>query len=335
MAATAEGFAVKQVATPRSLLDRRLPRTGGDCIVARRRADGGYSSRKSSIPFRAEPNMSSVSLARFAYRGWEANASQPKLMAVCDLPDTPSARLVFESTFGGKARSASELREFAARLRVTDGASWTPGASPHLMQGAGHVRMIDGEAAQSPAVAAGRTGMRLASAALNSSLANECSIAIIPPPECEGWMPEDETKPDVPPGPFPELEIDIAAFEEPLVSVPHCFVSTDFPHWSTTTGFAGNINVKAKTACSVPMYLTVQTTLRRQSCFLWIFCTWPAIAQSVPYTNASAMQVLAPAAATCAWQDGWYRGTGYHMMSYLGQPKIRSSGSWAVRIRCW
>jgi hypothetical protein len=83
------------------------------------------------------------------------------------------------------------------------------------------------------------------------------------------------------------------------------------------------------------MYQSVQATLRRQKCFLWVFCSWPAIAQSLTYTNPSAMEAFAPAIANCAWQDGWYEGEGYHVTIYLGNTFISRTQTYGVRISCW
>lgn len=329
-----QSFPVERITSPREMLSDRLSDAAGACIVARRAPDGRYFSRLSTVALPAEVTLNASRTARFAYRGWASNSSEPVLLAVCSLPDVRNAQLFFEKTFGGSPRNEIELRQLASNIGIRGWQDWGSGTSPHLMQGAGLVHVIDGEAGKSPAVNLAQAVRARLGMALSSDFSNDCAIAIIPPPECEGWMPEDETTPNVPPPPFPEPDIDIVAYEEPFILGPICTVSTDYPHLSTTSGFGGNINVKSKNQCTAPMYQMVQSTLQRQSCFLWIFCGWPAIAQSVPYTNPSAMQVVAPASSTCAWSDGWYRGTGYHKTIYLGATRIRYTGTQAVRIRC-
>lgn len=165
--------------------------------------------------------------------------------------------------------------------------------------------------------------------------------AIIPEPGCEGWTPESETVPDTPPPNSPDpstLVIPIADLgPAPDISQPsviYCDLSTEGPHRSTTEGFAGNINAKARSVCTVPMYHFVQATLKRESCFLWIFCNWSTIAQS-RYENANALFASTPASATCAWQDGWYVAEGYHVNTYLGETHASSTSSPGVRIQCW
>ena len=354
-------------------LSRWLPNTPGACLIATRTADGRFPSRSSTIPLPGGLNSSLNRTARFAYRGWKAGVAEPVLLAVCTIPDTPGAREYLSTRFGGRAINAGELRAFAKLAGVTETDDWGPASSPHVMQGATAVYMTDGLVSNARSRQTGSSGGKPAGD-LTAQEVTECNPdAIIPEPGCEPPPPDgggggggsgggtisgecdlnaiipdpacgNETVPDSPPPPVVG-EPDYSLMTDPdnpmdytVGLVVLCTGLTEYPHLSTTPGFAGRINVKARNTCPQPLPSYVSVSLKRQRCFLWIFCGWPTIA-SGSYSSPSATLAEAKANADCIWKKGWYRAEGYHQVTYpIGVGTARTYGpayGWAVGITCW
>jgi hypothetical protein len=326
-------------------LSRRLSMTPGSCIIAVRAPDGAYHSHSVTIPL-VGGTAPGASATRFAYRGWTAGVPEPVLLVVCTAPNSTAGLAALTARFGGRAMSGEELRSFAQQEGITDVERWGKAFAPMIMQGAPPTYVTDGLVLPSLAdMAASRARLTRKSGSLDVSPMDVCDPnAIIPEPGCDPGDPEQETIPDTPP-PDP-VDPDLTIIDESTgatytemptgILAPFCTVGTDYPHRSTTVAYAGNINVKSWNQCTAPMYQSVQTNLRREKCFLWVFCSWPVVAQSLTYTNPSALEVTAPAYASCAWQDGWYEGEGYHTTIYLGGPPINThTQSPGVRLKCW
>lgn len=335
----APGAGARAMADP---LSARLPGVAGACVVARRTDAGGYLGRASSIPL-PRGLADHQPLARFAYRGWRAGVAEPVTLAICSMPESPAARAFFASAFGGSPMTPAALRNFARLGGVADAEQWGKGTTPHLMQGAPAMYLIDGLAEASPAI---RPGSRAAAGRVAGALEGTAAMVvacdptmIVPDEGCDGYVSEEETVPDDPPPPDGEpsysLLTDPALTLEPSLAGPiYCEGSTDYPHLSTTIGFSGRINVKSHNSCPVPLPQFVTSTLAREKCFLWVFCSWPAIA-SGSNSSPSASFITAMANTACVWQKGWYRGIGYHQTTF--PQGVGSTRTWspAVGIRCW
>lgn len=312
-------------------LSSRLSRTPGACLVAVRSPDGGYLSRSTAVQLPSQIKSNGAPTARFAYRGWAPGVPEPVLLAVCTIPDAPSARAYFEKRFGGKPMSAAELRSFAQSAGVSGAEEWGTGTTPYVSQELEPTYVTDGLASESNATRAaptdGVTGMMIVA----------CDpTAIIPEPGCDGYVPEEEYVPDTPPPPDGELNyVPWGPMPLPLPSVVQCQARTDFPHLSTTFGFLGNINVKSSNSCPIPLPMFVSTTLMRQRCFFGHICFWDTITPTSFLTSASAMFLQAMANTYCSWSTGWYRGVGLHEVTIFGSIVTARTVSTAVRIDCF
>lgn len=340
----------------RDPLARWLSSTPGACLVAARAPDGRYPSRPAAVSLPAGLISPGGRTARFAYRGWAAGVSEPVLLAVCTIPEALGAREYFARLFGSRVMSAVALRTFAQSTGVPGADEWGPAASPHAMRGAEAVYMTDGLAKQFPRMrAASRGGADLMDG--GAATMQVCDpTAIQPEPGCEqpppsdgggggGWSacdphaiePEpgcEETISETEPEPSPEPQVASYSANEAETTPVTCTVGTDNPHRSTTTQFAGNLNVKSWNECTAPMYMAVTAKLLREKCFMWVFCSWPEVASGY-YSNPLTMHVTAHAARHCSWRVGWYRGRGRHTTVYRGQSKDTWTVTRAFKISCW
>ena len=116
-----------------------------------RTADGRYPSRTAA-------RIASIGgrTTRLAYRGWQAELPEPAILAVCTIADVPGAREFLSGRLGGKAMDAKALRAFAKSAGATKTEEWGVGVSPHVMQGAAPVSMIDGLASRFPTIRGAR-----------------------------------------------------------------------------------------------------------------------------------------------------------------------------------
>jgi hypothetical protein len=319
-----ESGAVVTVHEPsRDALAQRLPNTPGACIVAVRTPEGHYRSRSITVSVSAVTTANShpsASSTRFAYRGWSAGLPEPTVLAVCTMPEAPTARAHFARFFKSTPMDANELRSFAQSVGVLGVQEWGPWTSPHVMQGAGPVHMTDGLASE-----------LLTTAPMSTTVLPMLATSVS---ECDPDYPadwcEEETVSDTPP---PSEGPDTAPITDPNVTIP-CTALTEYPHKSTTPGFIGRINAKSRNECPQPLPQFVSSTLKRQKCFLWVFCTWPAIAYGTD-TRASSTWAEAKANTDCAWEKGWYMGVGYHQTTWPNGVAATTTWSPAVRIHCW
>jgi hypothetical protein len=91
-----------------------------------------------------------------------------------------------------------------------------------------------------------------------------------------------------------------------------CYGQTDSPHQSGTSGYFGNVNVHGSTTCSIPLPITVSTTLERQRC-IWFICWWSGAGSG--FNSLVGTFVSTIAAAGCAKE--WWIGTSYHTALFL------------------
>ncbi len=286
-------------------LATRLSSQPGACILAERTPKGGYRSQSLMAAVSPSVAFATGPTTRFAYRGWSAGQPEPVILGVCTIPDTPAARAQSARYFGSRPMNAEQLRAFALARGVTAVEDWGPGTSPHVMQGAVPVHMTDGSASDFPKAAAQNSFLTIMSTPVCDP------AAIIPEPGCE-----EETVPDEPPpsdGPDNSL-IDPGLEPAPPPEIVPCVATTDYAHISTTPGFAGRINVKSRNQCVESLPQFVSSTLKRQSCFLWIFCSWPTIG----YGTDQRVNTWAEAKANseCLWEKGWYKGHGFHQTTW-------------------
>jgi hypothetical protein len=315
-----------------------LPTELGACLVAVRSDDGRYPARAAKLAVPPELGARTRAITRFAYRGWIAGRSAPAVMAVCTMPDTPAAREFFLSRFSSRSLTPNELRTFALVTGVTNVSDWSEAERPHVMQGAKVGLMSDGDAMRASALS-DDLGVVTAGASPQfrdggvAQLNSNCDPnVIIQPPECGG-----ETIPTDPPPTHPGPQ-QVTFSVLPSVGQTHCVAAAlGNPHRSTTTGFAGRINFKAYTECPIPLSSTVRAAVLRQSCFLWVFCQWPIVADNT-YSNV-ARTVQAYANTDCSWKTGWYTGRGVHTTQFPEGPgearTYAPGGGWSVKIDCW
>jgi hypothetical protein len=317
-------------------LSSRLSRTPGSCLVAVRAADGHYLSRSVIVALPKNVASSSAGVARFAYRGWAPGVPEPVLLAVCSIPDAPAARAYFENRFDGKSMNSAQLQSFAQSAGVTGVENWLTAGPPQLMQGAGPAYVTDGLASESGATKAGPLGGVTGMMVVDSS--GSCDpAAIIPAPGCPGYVDEQEYVPDQPPPP-PDATPSYVDFQYgppplPLPSIIICNALTEYPHLSTTPGFYGNINVKARTTCPIPLAISVSTALGRQRC-TFILCLWWPIGPTDSQSNPSGTFIEAKSNALCVWPVGWYMGISSHTVSGLGSTVTKPTRSPWIGIKC-
>lgn len=327
-------------------LSKRLSSTPGACLVAVRAADGRYRSRSVVVALPKDVASGSVSTARFAYRGWARGVAEPVLLAVCNIPDAPSASAYFEKRFGGKSMNSAQLRSFAQSAGVAGAEKWSAAISPQLMQGAGPAYVTDGLASESPARKAapsqGVTARKAASDGVRAMIVVDpggCDpTAIIPEPGCPGYGDEEEYVPDQPPPPDGILSDYTFPFRPPLLPLPLpvivCEGLTEDPHLSTTDFFKGRINGKGRTTCGpIPVGIAVSTVVYRQWC-KFVLCVPVQITDIVTYSNPSATIAKAQADTACIWASGWYRGYSGHAASAYGITKTFQTASPWIGIKC-
>lgn len=308
-------------------LSRWLANTPGTCLVGTRTADGRYPSQTITVPWPARIASIGGRTTRLAYRGWQAGLPEPAILAVCTIADVPGAREFLSGRLGGQAMDAKTLRAFTKSAGATKTEEWGVGVSPHVMQGAAPVFMIDGLASRFPTI---RGARRSVVPMLGGD--GDAGVMVIcadpsqpgcddpgdppspapPPPTCNPYeiLPQpgcEETVPTIPPEPTMPSASSFGA------SAPNiCYGQTEWPHLSGTLGYEGRVNVHANTECDSPTNLSVTVTLHRQRCFLWIFCGWPQIGDPGNKSMPSGTLVDAKANAACVWADGWFKGRGFH-----------------------
>lgn len=306
-------------------LSNRLSTTPGACLVAVRGTDGRYLSRAVTVELPKAIASSSATIARFAYRGWAPAVPEPVLLAVCSIPDAGSARAYFEKRFGGKYMKPTQLLAFAQTVGVAGVENWAGGASPHLVQGT-VAYITDGLASESEATKSARPGGVTA-----MMVACDDPTAIIPPEDCGGYSGEDEYVPVN--APAEDYRFPFGAMPLPLpVPVIVCTGLTEDPHLSTTPGFEGRINVKARTTCPFDLTISVRTALFRERC-TWFICLPQQIGPTDTQTTFGTF-VEAKSNALCVWPSGWYKAYSAHSVTnYYGTTGGQTQSPW-TGIRC-
>ncbi len=303
---------IRGLPNPNDLLASRLPTVAGSCILMSRNKSGQYVSRNVKLPALAA-NARGSALARFAYRGWKANDSTPSRLAVCTIENSLAATMQAQRVFRSHDTKAAAISARATAIRSSADISMgtrdaTDDLRPTLTRinaAAYGLVSIPAELAR-PAVPTVMTDGEITETAdgirtLSLDGAPCTQDPIIPEPGCEGdggtgsgggsgggpvycdvsaivvaegCTIEGETFSPEPPvaGPLPEEAVaNIAS------SVPEdfgCEGRLDFPHYSSTEGFVGRVNVKGTTTCAVNAVLVARVTLYRQFCIAGLFCNW-------------------------------------------------------------
>lgn len=319
-------------------LSSRLSSTPGACIVAVRSPDGKYQSKTVAVALSKKIAASSAATIRFGYRGWSANVPEPTLMAVCNIPDSRSARTYFENQFGGKPMNPAELQSFAKFAGVSGVDYWAVAGGPQVTQRAGTTYVTDGLAAESPATKSAPTD------GVSAMLESECDpTAIIPDPECGGgYTPEEEYGEPPPPdgvvydpsmttaydptkttNPFPPPTY------PPIVS---CSIQTDNPHRSTHA--PGYLNVTAWTGrCTAPAFISASTHMVRSR---WVILFYHQAVQISPEVPASrtGTYVETHSSTVCLWAVGYYKGISTHTLNAYGYTESKQTASEWIGIKC-
>lgn len=316
-------------------ISSRLSSAPGACLVAVRTLDGKYTSRTVAVTLPKQIAASSAATIQFAYRGWAAGVPQPTLLALCNIPDSRSARTYFEKQFGGKPMNPAQLRSFAQFAGVSGAEYWAVAGGPQVIQGAATTYVADGLASESPATKSAPAG------GVSAMLEPVCDpTAIIPDPGCDGYTPEDEYVPDQPPPPTEVASdwwITPNPFPPPSYPAITCNIKTDNPHLSTNRLFLGRgyLNEKAWTGnCNVPALISARTVLGRQFCYFGNrLCMWAAIAPE-GYNSWTGVYVEAKSNVLCTWAVGWYKGVSTHTLTSYGYTQTKQTASAWTGIKC-
>lgn len=302
----------------------------GSCAVGMRLTNGSYVRRVLAV--RIPSGLQSVNgeTSIFAYRGWDDRADTPLLLAVCRIPDTPSARAYFETRFGGRKLTTPALLSLARTIGLDKHRSLrADSATPSLMKMRFPAHLTDGIASESP-----RYRQSAATASDVPDEPVEPCDAYDPTPSdaCAPWELDDEpVSSEEPDDPLSEPQ---AEFSESQPSNT-CFAKSDYVHQSTTFGYGGYLNGKSHTTCQLPAYLAVQAFMQRQRCMVYSFhCFWTQVASGNLQVEPAGIYKLAIVPASCAWRDGWYRTLGDHYVSWGASARQVASLSKSRRISC-
>jgi hypothetical protein len=311
-------------------LSSRLSSTPGSCLIAERSAAGDYRSRTIAVSLPKQIAASSAATIEFAYRGWAATVPEPVVLALCNIPDSRTARAYFEKQFGGKSMTSAQLRNFAKSISVSGTDYWEAVGGPRIIHAASTSYVADGLASESQvtksAPPGGVVGMLVPVCDPNTD------------PTCSG-TPEDEYVPTEPPPPPPAFDpwVTQPAFPTPTYPTINCPIDTDYPHFSNSRPFYGQgiLNVHGWTGpCNVPALISVSTTLGRQRCYIFRFCQWVAIA--TPGSKSwTGVFIEAYSNVACTWAIGWYLGVTQHSVSAFGYTVSKQSTShYWTEIKC-
>lgn len=337
-------------------LSSRLSDSLGVCIVARRLGNGTFVSRRTKVEVPSGPV--SAPLLRVAYRGWRSGVPVPVLLTVCNITNTDAAKQFMSQRLGGEHMTPTGLRSFLSRSgvesaasvmhdsRVAKGVYFVDGvlASPHVS-----FSMSDGTIGDMNSLAdlTDCPPLERRSGAWPSARPAAVATQVGSSPQsphldivCDDWMeegeyvPDTEPEPDVDPGES-QVELFQGATDSLAYAVPvTCYIRSDYPHLSTTTGYTGNLNAKSSTDCPVTIFMTVANTLKRETCIIGIFCWEVPISASVPVTRVSTW-AQSISSSTCGWRVGWYKNSGYHFISNFWGSNTGTTASGWRKIYCW
>jgi len=320
-------------------LSSRLSSTPGACLVAVRSPDGKYRSKPVAVALSKQIAASSAATIEFLYRGWTPGVPQPTLLALCNIPDSRSARTYFEKQFGGKTMDPGQLRSFAQLAGVSGVEYWAVTGGPQVLQGAATTYVTDGVASESPATKSAQTG--------------EVSAMLVPvtcdPTDliCDGYTPEEEYVPPQPPPPSPGdgYESSMTAiydptktpnpFPPPQYPTVGCWIKTDRPHLSTHMQPLEVVNVIGWTGkCNVPASITAQTVLGRMICTVGTrYCQWLQIANE-DYKTHFGTYVEAKSNVACTLPMNHYKGVSRHTLTAYGFRQVEHTASEWISIKC-
>jgi hypothetical protein len=256
-------------------------------------------------------------------------------LALCNIPDSRSARTYFEKQFGGKPMNPAQLRSFAQFAGVSGVEYWAVAGGPQVIQGAATTYVADGLASESPATKSAPAGE------VSVMLLPECDpTAIIPDPGCDdGYTPEEEYVPVDPPPPDGVVYdpwITPNPFPPPSYPQIACNIKTDNPHLSTHRyPFGTYLNVIAWTGnCNAPALISARTVLGRNYCYFFNrICQWVAIAPE-GYNSWTGTYVEAKSNVLCTWAVGWYKGVSTHTLTAFGYTYTKQTASEWTGIKC-
>lgn len=137
---------------PADPLARFLPTKPGACVIMTRNSMGRYATAHANLSLPPSLLTSKASPMRIGYRGWSEGVETPTRLAVCSYPDVAGAREYVSTMLGAAMMNAPQLKSFASHLRVANVSTWGRGTSPHLMQGAARIDIVDGRAAAFPRI---------------------------------------------------------------------------------------------------------------------------------------------------------------------------------------
>jgi hypothetical protein len=311
-------------------VSNRLSSTPGACLVAVRTLDGKYMSRAVAVTLPKQIASSSAATIRFVYRGWAPGVPQPTILALCNTPDSRTARAYFEKRFGGKSMTPAQLNSFAQSMSVSGAEYWAAAGGPQIMEGAATTYVADGLASESPATKSAPTGGVVG-----------MMVPVCDPntdPTCSG-TPETDSVPATPPPPDSlqgDWWITPNPFPPPSYPTVNCTIKTDNPHISTSRPFTPGpyLNGKAWNQCNVPALISVRTVLGRQFCYFGhIICQWSPIAPE-GYKSWTGVYIEAMSNVLCTWPIGWYKGVSTHTAFAYGYTATKQTSSEWVGIKC-
>jgi len=304
-----------------------LSSTPGACLVAVRTMSGQYTSRTVAVTLPKQIASSSAATIQFAYRGWAPGVPQPTILALCNMPDSRTARTYFEKQFGGKSMTPAQLNSFAQSMSVSGAEYWAAAGGPQIIQGAATTYVADGLASESPATKSAPTG------GVVGMLVPVCDPNT--DPTCSGTPLPDSVpvQPPPPDGLEGDWWITPNPFPPPGYPTINCDIKTDYPHLST--GFTGVLNEKAWTGnCNVPALISARTVLGRQFCYFGNrLCQWAPIAPE-GYKPFFGVYVEAMSNVLCTWPIGWYKGMSTHTLTAYGYTVTKQSSSPWTGIKC-
>jgi hypothetical protein len=301
-------------------VSNRLSSTPGACLVAVRTMYGQYTSRTVAVTLPKQIASSSAATIQFAYRGWAPGVPQPTIIALCNMPDSRTARTYFEKQFGGKSMTSAQLNSFAQSMSVSGAEYWAAAGGPQITQGAATTYVADGLASESPASKSAPTGGVVG---MLVPVCDTCSGTPLPDSVPSQPPPPDGVPSDwwITPNPFPPPSY-------PTIS---CNIKTDYPHLST--GFTGVLNEKAWNQCNVPALISARTVLGRQFCYFGHICQWAPIAPE-GYKSWTGTYVEAMSNVLCTWPIGWYKGVSTHTLTAYGYTTTGQTASAWTGIKC-
>lgn len=284
------------------------------CSLSKLAKSGRYhtKTRKFPLPPSNSPSEGQINLV---YRGWNRTSPDPVSLALCDVPDNPSAiEAVLYQLNGGnpakKGRFAGETPEFDDNGNIVTGRITSSTLAVFARQSSSAMitdYIYDGQAGEcDPVWGCGcdvnSTQPGCEGYGTNGEYAQTENLVYVPPDDgdADGQFGPGAEQNELPPS---------GSLSTNALSLP-CYGTVDNAHPSTHV--PGTINVVGRTWCPYfysPM-MKVRVTLQVWKCF-GIFCWWSGVSTNEvqtaggPYPGASTN-----AAAPC--RNGKWRGSSMH-----------------------